>query len=206
MIALLFALPAFLMTGEYLEVRSNEVYTCACLYSGAQATGGREAILAWSIHGGQFRGVSLAGTKAVAVIDGQANLGIDGAARQSVLYIDSAGSGPQQDALVSLLREYYGNVLGEVLAVHAAPIAFERRGDGLVVSVREVAMVEVRPARLPDDAHQGSTLWYQPFIASAPPALMVTEYIRYSGAEFRHTWWERDVGITAFLTTFRLPG
>ena len=33
--------------GQYIEARSGHVYTCGCLYSGEQVTGGREAILAF---------------------------------------------------------------------------------------------------------------------------------------------------------------
>ena len=51
------------ITGDYVEVRSHHVYTCGCLYSGEQATGGREAILAWAIRQGEVDGVSLAGLR-----------------------------------------------------------------------------------------------------------------------------------------------
>jgi len=51
LVSLLCALPlvadqqAPAISGDYVEARSNEVYTCGCLYSGQMTTAGREAIL-----------------------------------------------------------------------------------------------------------------------------------------------------------------
>ena len=69
------------VSGDYVEARSNEVYTCGCLYSGQMTTAGREAILAWRITSGVYQGTSLAGVKVAAVIVGDANLGAYAAPR-----------------------------------------------------------------------------------------------------------------------------
>ena len=192
------------VTGDYIEVRSNHVYTCGCLYSGEQMTGGREAILAWSIREGQFRGEPLAGARAVAVLMGPENLSLQGAERKSVMFVDGVGPSAQT-ALVEMLREFYGVVLGEVLSVQAVPISFERDGERVAVNVGSLSRLVVRPARLPDDAHLGSSLWYAPFIPTAQSTLGATEYSSFAGDHFRHRWWEYDAGITAYIATFQLP-
>lgn len=192
------------VVGDYIEVRSNHIYTCGCLYSGEQMTDGREAILAWSIQQGQYRGVPLAGARAVAVLEGERNLGLPGAGRRSVLFIDVADSGADQQAVAGVLKEAFAGVLGEVIAVHSAPIRFDRDGERLAIQVGEVSRLVVRPARLPEDAHQGSALWYTPFIPTTESRLGTTEYNSYRGDEFGHRWWTRDPGITAYIARFTL--
>lgn len=171
----LYAATPATVSGDYVEVRSNHVYTCACLFSGEQVTGGREAILAWSVREGEYGGTPLAGAKAVAVLQGPENLSLGGTARQSVMFVDAAGSGARQ-ALVEMLREYYGNVLGQVIGVQAVPISFENEGERVIVNAGELSRFVVRPARLPEDAHLGSFLWYDPFIATQASMLGTTEY------------------------------
>lgn len=189
------------ISGDYIEARSGHVYTCGCLYSGEQATGGREAILAWSVREGEFRGTSLGGSKAVAVIRGASHLGLPNSARESALFVDAA-SPAARAAIVALLRERYGNVLGRILDVHSAPIAFDREGDRVTLSVGEVSRVVVRPARLPQDAHPGSALWYDPFIRLHGAVLATMEHSAFSGADFQHRWWTSEEGINGYIGTF----
>ncbi|MEK7405559.1 MAG: DUF1326 domain-containing protein [Acidobacteriota bacterium] len=195
------AAPPPAVTGDYIEVRSNHVYTCACLFSGEQVTGGREAILAWNVREGEYRGTPLAGAKAVAVMQGPESLSLPGTARRSAMFVDAADA-EAREALVALLREYYGNVLGEVFSVEAAPISFQKEGERVTVNVGEVSRFVVRPARLPEDAHLGSFLWYDPFIPTTASTLGATEYTKFWGSHFRHQWWEADAGITGYLGTF----
>lgn len=192
------------ISGDYVEVRSNEVYTCGCLYSGEQVSGGREAILAWSIRQGEFHGVPLSNTKVVVVIQGKGNLGLEGTFRRSALFVDGATSDVQQQALLNLLSERYGDVLGEIVGVHTAPIRFEKQGNRLTVNAGRIARLVVRPARLPEDAHQGSSQWYRPFISTTGSTLATTEYNSYSGKDFRHQWWWNDPGITGYIGSFAL--
>lgn len=193
-------LPA--IQGEYLEVRSNHVYTCACRYSGEQVTGGREAFLVWVFQAGEFRGTPLAGAKVVAVVQGEDNLSLESTARKSVVFLEGVDSEAGREALVELLWRQYGKALGGILRVHPAPISFQKEAGRVIVTVGEISRLVVRPARLPEDAHQGSLLWYDPFIPTAESMLGTTEYQRFSGSDFRHQWWENDSGITGYIGTF----
>ena len=96
--------------GDYLEARSNHVFGCYCEWSGEAVTGGREAILAWEFKTGDFRGVSLAGVKAVAVIVAPATLSAGYATRDTLLFFDGAVSEEQRGAALALLRESYGRL------------------------------------------------------------------------------------------------
>jgi len=192
------------INGDYIEVRSNHVYTCGCLYSGEQVTSGREAILAWAVREGSYRGTDLAGAKAVAVVVGPESLSLQGTPRRSVMFVDAA-SEPARAALAEMLKEHYGAVLGELLGVQTAPISLNREGERITLEVAGLSRIVVRPARLPEDAHQGSSLWYTPFIPAADATLSTTEYTSFGGSHFGRRWWEADAGISGYIASFRLP-
>ncbi len=189
------------VAGDYLEVRSNEVFTCGCIYSGEYVTGGREAILAWNFRQGEIGNVPVADTRSVAVIQGKANLGLEGTSRQSVLFIDAA-TDSQRQALASALREQYAHVLGQILNIQYLPVSIEKREDRFHMRVGGTCEFVVRPARIPEDAHAGSALRYDPFVAATSSTLATTEYRRFSGPEFKNRWWSSEPGITGFIGTF----
>ena len=193
----------YAVVGDYVEARSNEVYTCGCLFSGEQGTSGREAILAWDIRGGNHNGTSLAGTKVVAIVVGQANLEPATTSRKSVLYIDTTNSSAQQGVLNLFSREY-GEVLGEVMAVRATPISFRMDEDQANVRLADTTLM-VRKARLPEDAHPGSSQWYDPFIPMSQQSLAVTLHNEFWGEGFGLRWrMTYPPNITGFFGSFAL--
>jgi hypothetical protein len=190
--------------GDYVEARSGHVHTCGCLYSGEQVTEGKEAILAWAFRGGEFGGAPLAGIRVVAVIIGDGNLGLEGTSRRSVLYFDSGSSNAQRSVTLELLGREYGSVLGSIMSVHAAPIAFLSRGDTLQASVGDTISIVTRKAQIPEDAHLGSSTWYGPFVPMTESVLSTTLHFEYKGKDFNRQWWHRDAGITGYLGSFTL--
>ena len=199
-----FATDPLAITGDYIEVRSSHVYTCGCLYSGEAVTVGRDAILVLAVRQGEFRGAPLAGMRAVAVVYGDGHLGIRNTARKSVLYIDGADSPEPRQALAALLRERYGEVLGDVIAVHTAPVSFDKQAQQVTLSVGEISRVVMRPARLPEDAHAGSSLWYDPLIPTSESTLGTAEYASFNGNDFKHKWWTSETGIRGYIASFVL--
>ncbi len=188
------------LTGDYLETRSNEVYTCACLYSGERYLSGQEAILGWQIHRGEWEGKPLAGTKVVAVVVGDRNLDFVETRRKSLLFIDTPVAEAERLAL-NLFGRLYAPVLGEIVGVRRTPIRFEADGRTAHVEVENLA-VTLRKAQLPADAHPGSYLWYQPFIRLSNPELAVTLRNEFWGTEFDRRWRVTYPHITGFFGTF----
>jgi len=178
--------PPVAIAGDYVEARSNEIYTCGCIFSGEQLLSGREAILAWDIKEGAFNGVKLAGTKVVAVIAGQGNLDMQENSRRSILYVDTRDSDAQQGVL-NLFSRRYGKVLGEILAVRSVPISFRMDGDKATVKLADTSLA-LRKAVLPKDAHPGSSLWYSPFVPMTEKELAARLSYEFSGEGFRHQW------------------
>jgi hypothetical protein len=192
------------VSGDYVEARSNEVYTCGCLYSGQMTTAGREAILAWRITGGVYQGTALAGVKVAAVVVGDASLSAYDGPRRTALYLDESASDAQLQAVVALWQREYAQALGKIASVHRAPITFTQQGDTVRLSIPNLVEVQARKARLPEDAHPGSFLWYQPFVPLRNSSLATALNYEYSGADFQHQWQDLMPSINGYLGEFAL--
>lgn len=192
------------IAGEYIEGRSNRVYGCYCEWSGEGVTSGREAILAWKIRAGAFRGIPLAGVKAAAVLVGEGTLSKGAAPRKSILFVDSAASKSQQQAVGSLLRQQYAELLGEVINVHIVPMKFQLEAEKATLQVGELLNLTMRKAVLSDDALQGSTLWYDPFIPLTESTIATTLNNRYWGADFNECWEHSEPGTNGYYGRFQL--
>lgn len=196
--------PGTPIAGDYVEARSNHVYTCGCLYSGEMVTDGREAIVIWNFDRGSYRGKSLEGVRVAAVLNSEESLSLEGRARRAVLYLDGIRSDAEKDAVISLLNERYARLIGEIMAVHRAEIVFEKGPGRVSVRIPGIAEVSARSAVLPDDAHLGSLLWYAPFVPLADSTLAMTLLYEYQGADFGKRWWRWQPGITGYFGRFTL--
>jgi hypothetical protein len=209
LVGLLCALPmaaadAPTVSGDYVETRSNEVYTCGCHFSGQITTAGREAILGWRITSGIYQGTPLAGIKVAAVVVGEANLGASDGPRRTALYLDSSASDAQLQAIVALWQHEYSQALGRIAAVHRAPISFTQQGDTIRLSIPNLVEVQARKARLPEDAHPASYVWYQPFVPLRNSSLATALDYEYSGLDFQHQWQDLMPSINGYLGEFAL--
>ncbi len=187
------------ISGDYAEVRSNEVYTCGCRFSGQSDLAATEAILAWKIASGEFEGAPLAGSKVVAVVAGNDNLERRQAPRRSILFIDAAETQP----LVDLVSRYFGDVVGEIMAVRQAPIEFRMDSDRALVRLDGVE-VSLRRAVLPDDAHDGSYRWYDPFVPTTEWTLGVAERNEFWRDGLNRRWRITDPAITGYFGRFEV--
>jgi len=192
------------VSGDYVEARSNEVYTCGCLYSGQMTTAGREAILAWRITRGVYQGTPLTGISVAAVVVGDANLGAYDGPRRTALYLDESASDAQARAIVTLWQRAYAQALGKIATVHRAPISFTEQGDSVRLSIPNLVEVQARKARLREDAHPGSFLWYGPFVPLRNSSLVTALNYEYQGVDFQHQWQDLMPSINGYLGEFEL--
>lgn len=202
--ASVYAEPSASIVGQYLEARSGHVHTCGCLFSGEQVTEGKEAMLAWAFRGGEYRGASLANLNVAAVVVGDAHLALESTSRKSVIFLDSSASDAQRQAALELLREKFSRILGDIQAVHVAPVEFHSDGDRMMVSLGEAGIIVGRKAQLPEDAHPGSRTWYAPFIPMTDSTLSTTLVYQYEGRDFSRQWQNDNYGITGYMGTFAL--
>lgn len=192
------------LTGDYVEQRANHVFGCYCEWSGEGETSGREAVLAWRILTGDYRGVALAGVKFVLVIQGDRTLSRPGAARRSMLLIDESATAEQAQAVETLVRRNYGDLAGSLLGVLRQPITFERTAEAASVRLGSQGEVVMRKARLPEDALPGARDWYEPFVPMTEITLGTTLAESYSGPGFGHQWARFDQGVTGYFGAFSL--
>lgn len=193
------------ISGDYLEGRSNHVFGCYCQWSGEAVMGGTEAIVAWDFRAGEFRGAPLEGVKAAAVIIGERTLSMGNEPRKSILFLDSAASKAQQDAVEALLRREYAELLGQIVNVRLIALRFERETDRVTLRAGDLMNLSLRKARLPGDALQGAVLWYEPFISLEDATLATTLNHSYRGGEFNNRWNLSDTGTTGYYGRFRIP-
>ena len=176
------------LSGVYLEARDANVFVGACHFGSEYQEHGRDALLAWHVTSGARNGVSLDGLNVVAAVTADNNLAEAGAARQSVIYIDSRASAAQAAALTSLAKEAAGKNLGTVTSVRIAPVHFQSAGDRFSVEVPSV--LAVTASRLADRACciMPYQVWYHPLATVTKPIVGTALQNRYSGRDLNTSW------------------
>jgi len=207
-----FAGPAANISGDYVEIRSCDVFTGPCFANGEMNLAGSEAILTWSVRQGGWDGVPLAGLKVVAVVKAENTLGNvtqQPQAGHAVLVIDSKADSRQRDALVKFARHMAGSLVTEVAKIEQAPIEVQmnpstchENGCSLV---RAEGLVEVQTRCLGGKDHVcgNEERYYPPLtkIDLARPAY--TEAGLFQGDGLGITFDEAD-RRSAYLGTFEL--
>jgi hypothetical protein len=113
------------LEGDYLEVRSCDVYTGYCFANAEMGLAGKEAMLVWSINRGEWEGTPLAGLKVIAVVTADETLGdvqFQPRRGRAVIITDAAATPGQQRALVEFARSMAGPLVADIEKVRSAPI------------------------------------------------------------------------------------
>src|SRR5438552_8529317 len=90
------------ISGDYLEVRSCDVYTGPCFANAEMNLTGKEGMLLWSVREGSWNGVNLAGLSVMAVVRTDGTLGdlkYEPRSGDAVLIVDAKADAKQKDAL-----------------------------------------------------------------------------------------------------------
>ena len=112
------------INGDYMEARSADVYTGPCFANSEVGLTGQEAILAWKVREGSWKGIDLSGLSVVAVVRANATLGDPYHTpypARSVLILDSSASPSQKTALAEFAASMAGNLLDHVVRVESSP-------------------------------------------------------------------------------------
>src|SRR5437879_11956203 len=125
--------------GEYVEVRTASVLAVACHYNGELTTAGRDALMAWNVKSGEWRGIDLAGVRIVAIVSADVNLADTNAARRSEIIIGENASDAQSRAMLEALKSRYAASLGKIISVRRVPLTFEHENMTYKVSAYEFA-------------------------------------------------------------------
>ena len=187
--------PAPTISGDYVEVRSCDVYTGPCFANAEMGLSGKEGILVWSIRQGTWNGVPLDGLNVIAVVRADGTLGdlrYQPRRGKAVLVVDRMATAKQQAALIDLARSLAGGLIQEVAEVKAASMevaigACARRG---CASVKAGKLVEISTRCLGAKDHLcgNEETFYPPLtdVDGACPAF--AELASYAGSGLNLTW------------------
>ncbi len=108
------ALCAADIKGDYVEMRTCDVYTGPCFANSQVGLTGQQAILAWSIETGSYQGIDLTGLNVVMTVRANDTLGFGSGVVihpdpiRSVILVDSRANSEQQQALAAFARQRAG--------------------------------------------------------------------------------------------------
>ncbi|HEY2154575.1 MAG TPA: DUF1326 domain-containing protein [Isosphaeraceae bacterium] len=112
------------LRGEYVEARTNDVFTGPCFSNAEVYTTGHQAVIAWKVTEGSFKGVDLAGLAVAAAVRGTSTFDADQPDQaQAVLIVDKKATPAQREALVAMAKSLGGDRLKNVVAVRDSVIA-----------------------------------------------------------------------------------
>jgi hypothetical protein len=203
-------LSAAAVTGDYVEVRSADVYTGPCFANSEVGLEGKQAILAWKVRQGRWQGTDLSGLSVVAVVQAKATLGDPYHSpypAEAVLILDGRANPAQREALQSLVRSQAGRLVGHVVRVETAPIEMNvaEGGSHGSVSLQAGRLVQVRTRSLcaADHICGNEVIYYPPLVRTAHAMPAFTLEDTYHGPGLGVVWTRADTR-SAFVGTFSL--
>jgi hypothetical protein len=213
LLATLTAASAFAVTqpaikGDYLEVRSCDIYTGPCFANAEMGTTGREAMLVWSVKEGSWEGTSLDGLSVIAVVRADATLGnmkYEPRSGKAMLIIDEKASPSQREALQSFARSMAGKLIKEVAAVKTSDIQATMGSCSKFgcAAVKAKGLIDISTRCFGDNDHVcgNEDIFYPPLtdVSEALPAY--TEIAAFTGKGLNATW-QFTGQRSAFLASF----
>lgn len=196
--------------GDYVEVRSADVYTGACFANSEVGLVGDQAILAWKVADGSWKGTSLNGLQVVAVVKASATLGDpyhNPLPARTVLILDQRANRQQREALQDFAKSMGGKLVANVVRVDVAPISMEV-GEGsehgtVKLVAGNLARIETRSLCSGDHICGNEEVYYPPLtrVAHAMPAFTLEEAFHGKGLG---VVWDRADTRSAFIGSFAI--
>ncbi len=192
--------------GDYLEIRTSDVYTGPCFANAEVNLTGREAVIAWKVREGSWQGVNLTGLTVVAVVKAKSTLGDPYANPypvRSVIIVDAKAEPQQEKALVDFARSAGGELLADVVKVRKATIETDFSGEDGYASVKAGEIVDLKTRALNEKDHLcgNEIVYYPPLteVSNAIPAYTLAHAFR--GDELNSTW-SCPLKRSAFIAEF----
>lgn len=196
------------ISGDYLEVRSCDVYTGPCFANAEMNLAGKEAMMLWSVREGMWKGTRLDGLNVMAVIRADGTLGdlkYQPRSGNAMLIVDANADARQKEALTDFARALSGKLLTKIVDVKSAPIdaklaTCSKQG---CASVKAGELVEISTSCL-GSKHDicGNEETFYPPLANVVGAYPVfTEVAAFTGKNLG-CMWQIAGKRSAFLATF----
>lgn len=199
------------ISGNYLEVRSCDVYTGSCFANSEMGLTGKEATLVWSVQEGAWNGVELNGLNVMAVIKADGTLGnlkYNPRSSDAVLIVDSKASPIQKAALADFARAMSKGLISKVVEVQSVPVTVKFGGckDAGCSSVKAGNLVEIATSCLggKHDVCGNEETFYPPLSPVNQAYPVLTDLATFTGAGLDVTW-QIAGKRSAFLGSFSTP-
>jgi hypothetical protein len=196
------------VTGNYLEVRSCDVYTGPCFANAEMNLTGKEGILVWSIQKGSWQGTALDGLNVIAVVHTDSTIGdLRYQPRQgrTVLIVDEKADAQQRKALEGFAQAMAGRLIGEVVSVKELPIQADlgacSKSGCAKVKAGDILEVTTRCMGNNDHVCGNEEAFYPPMTSVTAAQAAYTEVAAFKGRDLGLTW-ELVGQRSAFLAAF----
>lgn len=197
------------ISGDYLEVRSCDIYTGPCFANAEMGVSGKEGMMVWSVREGAWDGVRLKGLSVIAAIEANGTLGdlsYQPRSGKAVLIVDAKADAKQQAALEKFARTMAGGLIKEVAAVKTASMNVTLKSDcasGACARVKAGNLLEISTRCLAGTDHLcgNEEAFYPPLTEVDSPLAAFTEVASFTGSGLGLTWQMADKR-SAYLATF----
>jgi len=196
--------------GNYVEVRTADVYTGPCFANAQVGLEGRRAILAWNIKNGEWQGVNLSGLSVLAVVRAKDNLGDpyhNPYPAKAIVIVDQRASAAQRAALISFVHAAGGLLVKNIVQVDAAPITVAF-GSGMnhgrvSVVAGKLARIQTRSLCGGDVICGNEELYYPPLTKVSHAMAAYTVHEGFNGKGLGAVWNSSD-DRSAYIGTFHI--
>jgi len=204
--------PGRIVSGNYIEARTADVFTGPCFANGEVEMNGKEAVFGWKINNGQWHGVDISGLSVVAAVRSEHTLGnvyepVNPA--RAVLLVDNRADAEQRLALQNFAKTMGGELLKNVVKVDYQPIELtiennNIHGGAAKLTAGSLAAIETRAMAATDHTCGNEDVFYPPLtkLDHAMPAYTLAD--SYAGSDLGETW-STHYGRSGFLGTFHVP-
>ncbi len=196
------------ISGEYLEVRSCDIYTGSCLANSEMNLAGREGMLFWAVREGAWNGTKLNGLSVMAVVKVDGTLGdmkYKPRSGDAVLIVDSRADAAQKQALEAFARSMAGSLIAKVVDVKSVPIEASLATCSKLgcATVKAGDLVEISTSCLggKHDVCGNEETFYPPLTKVEGAYPVFTDVASFQGKGLNRTW--QIAGTrSAFLAAF----
>lgn len=198
------------ISGDYLEVRSCDVYTGPCFANAEMNLTGKEGMLLWSVREGTWKGTKVDGLRVMAVVHTDATMGdvnFQCRSGNAVLIVDDKATAHQKEALTDFARTMAAKLIAKVVDVRSAPIEAKlgKCSAGGCASVKAGNLVEISTSCLSakHDVCGNEDTYYPPLSKVEGAYPVFTDVASFNGAGLDVTW-QISGKRSGFLATFSM--
>jgi hypothetical protein len=117
--------------GDYVEARTADVFTGPCFSNAEVFITGKEAVMAWKVTSGSWKGVELAGLCVAAAVNGSTTFSEDRPElAAAVLIVDAKATSQERTALIDMAKTLGGARLSRVSVVTTARMSLKLEEHG----------------------------------------------------------------------------